>query len=98
MQEGRLLHQEMRQCQPAPCDGNHGPILQLQTAPLAFHLWRSFLAIQQADNVNNTNNNNNKIASSVRQDAKFPCLFFWHGAKGWKLNNALPEPLKAQHL
>lgn len=57
------MHREVWSCwslpaisahQTAPCNGNHGPSLQLETAPFAFHLWRSlFLAIQHVNNAKN---------------------------------------------
>lgn len=87
--------------QTAPCNGLS---LQLETAPFAFHLWRFlFLAIQHDDNVNNTNNILKKQKAKKKHQVSgrmqnFSASFFGLGGKGWKLSNALPEPLKAQHL
>lgn len=108
--EGRLVHREMWSCwslpaisahQTAPCNGNHGPSLQLETAPFAFHLWRSlFLAIQHVNNTKNIFKKRKEKKKSIKCQAgcKIFLPLFLDGGKGWKLSNALPEPLKAQHL
>lgn len=84
--------------QPAPCNGNCKPATAGSSTCLSS--LKIFLAIQPADNVNNTDNNHHKkklhqVSGGMQN---FPGSFLGWGVKGWKLNNALPEPLKAQHL
>lgn len=106
--EGMLVHREMWCCwswlpaitahQTAPWDGNRGPSLQLETAPFAFHLWRSlFLAIQHADNVNNANNIFKKQKKKHQVSGRmqnFSASFFGWGVRGGNLVMLYLNPLK----